>query len=82
MITQRDYDGAIQPLLTAINHLAPTREVQTAFVRLLHEMQEEGRDPHAIVQSLVGTLYDGLAHGNWIPLGKDHERSRATEISS
>lgn len=64
-IEASDYQEVKRHLLTAINILSPNGKVQKAFVSILHEMELAGEPPNAVIQSLVGTLYDGVAYGNW-----------------
>lgn len=59
------YREALQPLLSAINCLAPDGEVQRKFVNHLHEMEDNNCSQKEIMQQLIRRLHDGVAFGNW-----------------
>lgn len=61
----QDFKAAISPLLTAINHVSPTGQVQRGFVNHLHEMEDAGEPADACFKALVQRLLDGLQYGNW-----------------
>lgn len=42
--------------------------------RIIKDMKKEGATPVAILRGLVGTLYDGLAYGNWPAASTSEEK--------
>ena len=61
----REYQEVKNSLLTTINLCAPNGVVQKKFVESLHEMELAGELRRRTITRLVGSLYDGLAYGNW-----------------
>jgi hypothetical protein len=69
-MTQHEYMKARDALFLAFNHCAPNGKVQAAFSSMVNEVEADrtGDSPNyrGMMRQYVGTLYDGLAYGNWI----------------
>lgn len=60
-----DYNTVKQHLLHAANILAPNGQVQRAFVRLVHNAEDEKTAEKMIIDSICSGIIDGLRYGNW-----------------
>ncbi len=63
---RHDYIQAKHHLLSAANIMAPNGKVQQAFGKLINACERDGMDDDHILKQIVGSIFDGLAYGNWI----------------
>jgi hypothetical protein len=49
--------------------IAPDSIARNGFIKMVTTMERGGETKKSIVKTLIGTMYDGLAYGNW-PWGK------------
>ncbi len=59
------YQECKNHLLATYQYMCPTGKEYAAYVKSLHELELRGEDRKAIIKTLTGLLYDGLAYGNW-----------------
>ena len=72
MMSRTDYEKAKQQGLLFANLVSPNRKTQAAFSALIKEVEaqpwaNEYDRQREVLTRLTGAIYDGLAHGNWIP---------------
>lgn len=69
----RDWNAAIQPLLTAINWACPNKTTQRSVTLTLHALEEASVTPKARFQLLASLLYIGMTYNKWITLEDIHD---------
>lgn len=62
---ESEYEEIKRHLLTAFNLCAPSGDVQNTMVKYIHDMERDEPRLKARIRMIVGSLYDGLAYGNW-----------------